>query len=169
MTTLRIAVQPGPKARAGVAIYPPVAARLLSETNIFEELSGIYAVATLVHESGDSLYGRLGGRVSDSAHPLPASTSSSSSNSSSGTDRAYFYFPDLVIPEPGRYCIRVSLMQMDYSSNEAPKGAAVVRDYDDSRWIDVGDRPSATSKPNHKEQRFLRKLEKDGQEIPSSP
>lgn len=143
---LRLAVQPPAQAQAGVALWPPVAARLRSDTSIFEELSQLWAVATLVHESGEVLYDRLGGRVADSAHPLPESTGGSSS-SSSGSDKAYFYFPDLVVPEPGRYCIRVSLMQMDYSSNETPEGVVVVREYKDSRWVDVEDSAVATSRP----------------------
>lgn len=144
---LGLAVQPPPQARAGVALYPPIAARLSSETSIFEELSQIWAVATLVHYTGEVLYDQLGGRVADSAHPLSESSHGSSS-SSSERNRAYFYFPDLVVPEPGRYCIRVSLMQMDYSSDDSPEGVVVVREYVDSRWIDVGDRETSTTRPS---------------------
>ncbi|CZR61446.1 uncharacterized protein PAC_11342 [Phialocephala subalpina] len=169
---LGLAVQPPPQARAGVALYPPIAARISSETSIFEELSQIWAVATLVHYTGEVLYDQLGGRVADSAHPLPESThgsSSSSSGSSSEKNRAYFYFPDLVVPSPGRYCIRVSLMQMDYSSDASPEGVVVVREYVDSLWIDVEDRETATSRPSGRERAFLRVLKNDGQQVPSAP
>ncbi|KAE8447909.1 hypothetical protein EG329_009981 [Mollisiaceae sp. DMI_Dod_QoI] len=165
---LGFAVQPPQQARAGVALYPPIAARLRSETSIFEELSQIWAVATLVHHTGEVLYDQLGGRVADSAHPLPESSSSSSS-SSSEKDRAYFYFPDLVIPEPGRYRVRVSLMQMDYSNEAAPEGVVVVREYVDSRSIVVEDTPTRAARPSHHERAFLRVLKNDGQEIPSAP
>ncbi|KAF4630871.1 hypothetical protein G7Y89_g7267 [Cudoniella acicularis] len=119
---LGLAIQPPPRARPGVALYPPPAARLSSDTNIFEGLARVWAVATLIQrDSGETLYGQLSGRVADSAHPLTENGSSGSSSSGS-IDRAYFYFPDLVIHEPGRYRIRISLMEMDYSCDSAPDG-----------------------------------------------
>lgn len=150
MVELVVAVQPPPNARIGMTLYPPVAARLQSATNIYEQLAGYWAVATLVHYSGETLYDRLGGRVSDSAHPMPQSNTqgSSSSHSGSGEDRAYFYFPDLVIPEPGRYCIRISLLQMDYSSEDSPEGVVTVRAYTDTDWIDVEDSPVSAYRPS---------------------
>jgi hypothetical protein len=186
MVDLVVAVQPPPNARAGMTLYPPVAARLQSATNLFDQLGGYWAVATLVHYSGETLHDRLGGRVSDSAHPMPASmhgSSSSSSHSNSGEDRAYFYFPGLVIPEAGRYCIRISLLQMDYSSEDAPEGVVIVRAYADTDWIDVGDSPVSETRPSKllycyrgqadqrigsRERHFLRKLKDDGQRIPTA-
>lgn len=183
MVEVVVAVQPPSNARIGMTLYPPVAARLRSHTNIYDQLGGYWAVATLVHYSGETLYDRLGGRVSDSAHPMPVSTHGSSSSShSNGEDRAYFYFPDLVIPETGRYCIRISLLQMDYSSEESPEGVVTVRDYVDTDWIDVVDSAVDDIRPSKSlhhylgssdqrvasgERRFLRKLKDDGQRIPT--
>ncbi len=146
---LGLAVQPPSRTRPGVALYPPLAARISSETSAYEELSQTWAVATLLHTSGEILDDQLGGRVADSAHPLPESTHTSSSSSSSAKkDRAYFYFPDLVINEPGRYRVRVSLMQMDYSCDEAPEGVVRVREYVDSRSITVEERSDISSRPS---------------------
>jgi len=166
---LGLAVQPPPQTRPGIALYPPVAARISSETSVYEELSYTWAVATLIRTSGEILDDQLGGRVADSAHPLPESTHSSSSSGNAQTDRAYFYFPDLVIHEPGRYRVRVSLMQMDYSCDEAPEGIARVREYVDSRSITVEERSDTSSRPNSRERAFLRVLKNDGQAIPSAP
>lgn len=142
---LGLAVQPPSRVRPGAPLYPPIAARLSSETSVFEELSQKWAVATLIRSSGEVLYDKLRGRIADSAHPLPET------NSSSGpvqwSDRAYFYFPDLKIEEPGRYKIRISLMQMDYSRESSPEGEAVVCEEIDSRSIVVDDRAPSPSSP----------------------
>jgi len=148
---LGLAVQPPPQARPGVVLYPPLAARLSSDTSIFQQLSHIWAVATLLHYSGEVLDDQLGGKVADSAHPLPESvhtSSSSASSTSSQKDRAYFYFPDLVIHEPGRYRVRVSLMQMDYSCDDYPEGVVRVCEYVDSRSITVEERAPSSSRPS---------------------
>ncbi|KAF8849655.1 hypothetical protein BDZ45DRAFT_604077, partial [Acephala macrosclerotiorum] len=71
-------------------------------------------------------------------------------------------FPDLVIPEPGRYCIRISLLQMDYSFADAPDGVVTFRSYVDTRWFDVGDSLVNDTRPSSSECRFLRKLKGDG-------
>lgn len=145
---LGLAVQPPSRARPGTPLFPPIAARLSSERNIFAELSHKWAVATLIRHSGEVLYDKLSGKVADSAHPLPEASSENSTSSGSNRrrDRAYFYFPDLKIEEPGRYKIRISLMQMDYSSESSPDGVAQVCETIDSRSIIVEDRePSNTS------------------------
>jgi len=149
---LGLAVQPPSQARPGVALYPPVVGRLTSETSIFEELSQTWAVATLLHHSGEVLHDQLGGKIADSAHPMPETAHGHGSNSSSSVsgnarDRAYFYFPDLIIHEPGRYRIRVSLMQMGYSY-EAPDGIVSVREYVDSQSITVEDRATSHARPS---------------------
>ncbi|KAG4427300.1 hypothetical protein IFR05_017217 [Cadophora sp. M221] len=107
---LGLAVQPPPRTRPEVALYPPVAARISSETSVYEELSYTWAVATLLHYFGEILNDQLGGTIADSAHPLPESTHTGSSSAIAQTDKAYFYFPNLVINKPGRYRIRISLM-----------------------------------------------------------
>jgi hypothetical protein len=131
-----------------MVLYPPVACRLSSETNIFEELSQFWAAATLIDYSGEVLYDQLGGKVADSAHPLPETTHSSSSGSNGRRDRAYFFFPDLVINEPGRYRIRISLMQMDSSGDSSSEGTVVVREYVDSHSIIVQNGPANPSRPS---------------------
>ena len=169
---LDIVVQPSTQVRPGVALYPPVIATLSAETNIFDGLSQRWAVVTLFHYTGEVLENQLGGKVADSAHPMPErahgngshSRNSNGSGSSSRPDsrsngrrngdgngngsrgrvreRAYFFFPDLVIADPGHYRIRVSLMRLDnaYSS----EGTAIVEDQVDSQIILVED-----SEPAH--------------------
>ncbi|RDL30115.1 Uncharacterized protein BP5553_10393 [Venustampulla echinocandica] len=162
-TTLALAIQPPVRARPGVALYPPVAARLSSQADIIGQLSQIWAVATLVdRQSGEIDDDKLDGRVSDSAHPLAQDTQRSSV---AVEDRAYFCFPDLIIHKPGRYRIRVNLMQMDYSSNSFPDGIARVIEYVDSHSISVEHGATDCSKPNAQERAFLRLLKHDGQRI----
>jgi len=174
MVMLGFAVQPPSQTRPGVPLYPPIAARLSSNTSVFDELSQTWAVATLIHkQSGEVLYEGLRGRVADSAHPLPNQTdgqssgSRSSSSSSTERDRAYFYFPDLVIDEPGSYRIRVSLMKMDFSQDSSPEGVVHVRETIDSRSIVVEENPTRDSRPNSHERTFLNTLRDDGQHVPS--
>ncbi|CAL3968694.1 unnamed protein product [Diplocarpon coronariae] len=165
---LELAVQPPRQTRPGRPLYPPIAARISSETSVYEELSRTWAAVTLISSSGETLDDRLGGKVADSAHPLPASAqSNSSSGSGVRRDRAYFYFPDLVIYEPGNYRVRVSLMQMDYSSTEAPEGVARIREFVDSRPITVEEGSDTSSQPSSGEREFLRILENDGVVIAS--
>lgn len=142
---LRIEVRPPAQARPGVPLYPPIAAKLRSENNIYDQLSNMWAVATLVRYSGgEVLYDQLGGKVTDSAHPLPEGHSSSSSS----RDRAYFYFPDLAIYHPGKYRIRISLMEMDYSNASNPEGIVRVREYADTHSITIEDRSHHHSRPS---------------------
>jgi hypothetical protein len=141
---LGLAIQPSSRVRPGVAL--PVAARLATDVDIYEELAHIWAVVTLIHkDSGETLYDQLGGRVADSAHPLP---DNGRSGGSAVKDRAYFYFPDLVIHEPGRYRIRVTLMQMDYSCNASPNGIVIVKEYADSHSIVVEEGASGSARPS---------------------
>jgi hypothetical protein len=144
---LGLAVQPPAHTKPGVAIYPPIAARLSDETNIYEELSQVWAVASLIGYSGEVLEQKLGGKVVDSAHPI----AENANGSGQGTvrDRAYFYFPDLVIYEPGRYRIRITLMRMNYSYELSPEGDARVDEYVDSQSITVQDGMAANhSRPS---------------------
>jgi hypothetical protein len=178
---LRLAVQPPPHANPGVPLYPPLVARLSSERSIYAELSQIWAAVTLIHYSGDVSHDQLGGSVADSAHPLPEG--GPGTNDARGErDRAYFYFPGLVINEPGRYRIRVSLMRMDYPPDGLTEGVVRVLETADSRSIAVDDgnvnysRPSKQPQlcvvqvltiPDSRERAFLRVLKDDGQDIPS--
>ncbi|EPE32998.1 hypothetical protein GLAREA_06010 [Glarea lozoyensis ATCC 20868] len=161
---LGLAIQPPSRVRPGVAV--PMAARLASDVDIFSELAHIWAVVTLIHkDSGETLYDQLGGRVADSAHPLPDNGRGSGPT---GKDRAYFYFPDLVIHDTGRYRIRVTLMQMDYSCDSSPNGIVIAREYVDSHSIVVEEGASSrSSRPSAHERAFLRILRDDGQPTPS--
>jgi hypothetical protein len=143
---LGFAVQPPARTRPGVALYPPVTARLSDRRSIYQELSQVWAVASLVSGSGEVLSQQLGGRVVDSAHPIPESSRGSSSSQDAIRDRAYFYLPDLVIYEPGRYRIRISLMRMNYSY--APEGDVRVDEYVDSHSIVVEDGMANRSRPS---------------------
>jgi hypothetical protein len=152
---LDLVVQPPTQTRPGEPLYPPIAAALSSDTSIYKELSQTWAIATLVHQSGELLQDHLGGRVADSAHPLPESgygqyhsRGHSGSSTNSKKSRAYFYFPGLTIQEPGQYRIRVSLMQMDYSHEFSPDGAAKVCEYVESRSIIVEDRVNNHTRPS---------------------
>jgi hypothetical protein len=141
---LGLAVQPSSRVRPGTTL--PVAARIASDVDIFGELANIWAVVTLIHkDSGETLYDQLGGRVADSAHPLPDNVRT---GTSAGKDRAYFYFPDLVVHDAGRYRIRVTLMQMDYSCDASPTGAVVVREYADSHSFVVEEGASSRFRPS---------------------
>jgi hypothetical protein len=169
---LEIAVQPPTQARPGVPLFPPVAARLNSETSIYEELSQMWTVATLIYRDGEVANEQLGGQTADSAHPMPAvpiasgsshgSSSRGSRNShgsssrgngngsrsaTSNKERAYFYFPDLVIQQPGRYRIRITLMKMHYT-NEYPDGIASVEEYADSHSVLVEEGASRHARPS---------------------
>ena len=143
---LGIAVQPPTQNKPGVALYPPIVARLASNTSIFEELSQIWAVASLVTPSGEVFNEQLSGKVADSAHPI---ADSAHGNGHCGAkDRAYFYFPDLVIHEPGRYCVRVTLMRMSHSYETSPEGNVQFDEYIDSRSIIVEHGISNHSRPS---------------------
>jgi len=145
---LDVTVQPPAQTRPGTTLYPPVAAKLSSETGMYDELSQMWAVATLVNEDGEAVTEQPGGKTSDSAHPLDTnSTSHSSGRHSTNRDQAYFYFPDLVIYTPGRYRIRVTLMRLHYS-HEHPDGYAIAEDYVDSHSIVVDDGASNNARPS---------------------
>ncbi|KAG0647690.1 hypothetical protein D0Z07_6510 [Hyphodiscus hymeniophilus] len=163
-----IAVQPSQQTKPGIALYPPVVARLSSEISIFEELSQVWAVASLMSPSGEVLYERLRGKIADSAHPMADAGDGSSNQQRAMKDRAYFYFPDLVIDTPGRYRIRISLMRVTHSFESSPEGEVQYDDYVDTHSIVVNEGLSNHSRPSSRERTFLRILEEDGQDIPSS-
>ena len=143
---LDLSVQPPAQTRPGVALFPPVAARLSSQTSLYDELAQIYAFVSLIHENGEPLDDQLSGKAADSAHPMPGSSRHGSS-SRHARDQAYFYFPDLVIHYPGRYRIRVTLMRMEYSY-ETSETCSIVQDYIDSRSIVVDEQVTVNSRPS---------------------
>lgn len=177
-----LAVQPPAQTKSGATLYPPIVARLSSDTNIFEELSQIWAVVSLISLSGEVLHETLEGKVADSAHPMAESGHGSAPGGMK--DRAYFYFPDLVIRTPGRYRVRVTLMRMSYSSESSPEGDVRYDEYIDTHSILVDEGVSNQSRPSEchimcegyrtvlttagsRERRFLRILKEDGQDVPS--
>jgi hypothetical protein len=136
----------------------------------------MWTVATLIYRDGEVANEQLGGQTADSAHPMPAvpiasgsshgsssrasvptsgngrgSTSRGNGNGSrsatSNKERAYFYFPDLVIQQPGRYRIRITLMKMHYT-NEYPDGIASVEEYADSHSVLVEEGASRHARPS---------------------
>ncbi|KAL3418022.1 hypothetical protein PVAG01_11032 [Phlyctema vagabunda] len=174
---LGVVVQPPGQCRAGTAIYPPVVATLRSRDDIYDRLSRTWAVATLVHYSGDVLEDQLDGRVSDSAHPMPERASSHSSSSSSSSSRrsrshrssereqAYFCFPDLAIHYPGKYRIRVTVMRMEDPSS--PDSPVVFEDAVDSHTITVGENDPGLPRLSSDERSYIHALRNDGQHIPT--
>jgi hypothetical protein len=177
-----LAVQPPSQTRPGVALYPPIVARLSSDTSIFEELSQIWAMVSLISPSGEVLYEKLEGKVADSAHPI--AESGHGGQQGAMRDRAYFYFPDLVIQTPGRYRVRVTLMRVSYSFDSSPEGEVRYDDYVDTHFIVVEEGVPNLSRPSEsrmisdlrtvltvtdsRERNFLRMLREDGQDVPST-
>ena len=143
---LGLAVQPPRQTRPSVALYPPVVACLSSDTNIFEELSQSWAIASLISPAGEVLYEKLGGNVADSAHPMADNRHGGQQGAM--TDRAYFYFPDLVIDTPGQYRIRVTLMKVDYSYESFPEGDVRYHEYVDSHTVVVEEGATNQSRPS---------------------
>ncbi|KAG9242528.1 hypothetical protein BJ878DRAFT_164944 [Calycina marina] len=166
MRMIDLSVQPPAQTRPGVALFPPVAARLSSRTNLYNDLSQIFAFVSLVYENGEQLDDQLSGNSADCAHPIPGS-GRHVSDGRHARDQAYFYFPDLVIHYPGRYRIRVTLMRMEYDY-ETSEAASVVQDYVDSRSIVVHEGISNYPRPDERERAFLRMLHHDGQYVPNS-
>jgi hypothetical protein len=113
---------------------------------MYDRLSQFWVIATLLDHTGETIVEPLAGRVTDSAHPMP-STNQQPRNGNGSRDQAYFYFPDLAIPYPGRYRIRLTLMRMDYSY-ETLQNMAVVEDYVDSHSIIVEESAVNHSRPS---------------------
>lgn len=144
---LNISIQPPAKAQLGAAMYPPVAIRLTSTTSMYDELSHIWALATLVGQNGQSPDVQLLGKTADSAHPMNQNTRSADRDTL--RDQAYFYFPDLKINTPGQYRVRVTLMRMSYSYDSLQgEAVAVAEDYIDTRSIIVEEGGQYPAKPS---------------------
>lgn len=109
---LRLAVQPPVRARAGMALYPPPVATLSSNVDMFDELSRIWVVATLVQHNGEVVEDKVTGSLSDSAHPMPRALATR-------REQAYFCFPNLVIRCPGTYRLRITMMRMHNAAHTA--------------------------------------------------
>lgn len=105
---LSLSAQPPGRARPGVALEPPIVAQL---TCTFADPPQVWAVATLLSHTGEVLLDKLEGQIAEFAHP----------------DTVEFRFTQLVINGPGRYRIRITLLQMDFSNGSHPDGVANVR------------------------------------------
>ncbi|KAL5344644.1 hypothetical protein ACLOAV_010336 [Pseudogymnoascus australis] len=97
---LSLSAQPPGRARPGVALEPPIVAQL---TCTFADLPRVWAVATLLSHTGEVLLDKLEGKIAEFAHP----------------DTVEFRFTHLVINDPGKYRIKITLMQMDFPNGFA--------------------------------------------------
>ncbi len=79
-------------------------------TCTFADPPQVWAVATLLSHTGEVLLDKLEGKIAEFAHP----------------DTVEFRFTQLVINDPGKYRIRITLMQMDFSNWSHPDGVANV-------------------------------------------
>ncbi|RDW59890.1 hypothetical protein BP6252_12977 [Coleophoma cylindrospora] len=155
---LGLAVQPPVRARPGMALYPPPVATLSSNVDMFDELSRIWVVATLVQHNGDVVADRVTGSLSDSAHPMPRALSTH-------REQAYFCFPNLVIRCPGTYRLRITMMRMDNASHTA--SPVRVEEQVETVTITVADVECRQPKMTSAERSYLRALRSDGLNIPS--
>jgi hypothetical protein len=110
--SLDIAVQPPAVIRRGAVLDPPLVLVTRANDSVndhSEDLTQIWAFATLVDQDGEVVSGSLGGSLAESAHPF------TSSDDSSG----YFLFENLSIDSIGTYRLRVTLMRMHSGSGAA--------------------------------------------------
>lgn len=124
--SLEIAVQPPAKVRRGGILDPPfvLVMRIDEPVNGYsEDLSQIWASATLVNRNGEVVSGSLRGTLAESVHPF------TNVDDSTG----YFLFENLSVRSVGTYRLRVTLMRMDNGS-----GAVAVQQAE-SRLIVVVD------------------------------
>ncbi|KFX96859.1 hypothetical protein O988_05134 [Pseudogymnoascus sp. VKM F-3808] len=97
---LHLSTQPLGQARPGVALEPPVVAQL---TYALVDISQVWAVATLLSHTGEVLLDKLEGKIAEFACP----------------ETLEFRFAQLVINGSGKYRIKITLMQMDFSNGFA--------------------------------------------------
>ena len=131
VVTIEIAVGTPAQARPNAELYPPLVLCLVSETDIwdyhtyFVELSFIHrddAKLETRHDFPDSC------KVYDSAHELPASLCTNGR-------QAYFYFPNLMIPDPGRWRVLATLRKVLPGDNEGTR--TVKEDVTPSIYVDA--------------------------------
>jgi hypothetical protein len=105
VVTIEIAVGTPTQARPNAELYPPLVLCLVSETDLWDYVT--YFVQLFFIHRDDDKHETLhrfpvSCKVSDSGHELPASLCTNGR-------QAYFYFPDLMIPEPGRWRVLATL------------------------------------------------------------
>jgi len=151
-----IAVQPPARARAREPLYPPLSARLRSDQNLLDDLGNYSTCVTLLHYTdGEALYNTLDGKLWDCSHPMPyiarnspLATAYTNAPADGLRDRAYYFYDNLVIKNPGTYRIRLTFMGTDYSPEYGPHGIHIVLQQIDSRLIIVDDPGLHYAKPS---------------------
>ncbi|KFY24834.1 hypothetical protein V491_01998 [Pseudogymnoascus sp. VKM F-3775] len=113
---LSLLTQPPGRAQPGLALEPPIVAQLPCT---FADLPRVWAVASLLSHIGEVLLDKLEGKIVECAHP----------------DTGEFRFTQLVINSPGKYRIRITLMQMDFSNGSHPDDVANVCGFIESDGI----------------------------------
>ena len=134
MPSLHIKIHPPSETRPRAVLHPPLAAELSSEDDVYAELKNFYVQITLLDENGNPVQAQPSGKQSDAAHPLPNSYTANTNGAS--RPQAYFYFPTLNIPTPGRFIIRATLMKLGYSQGN---GESVSVDYKDTGVVVVAE------------------------------
>jgi hypothetical protein len=81
--------------------------------------------------------------VTDCAHPIAENLNTLAKGEK---DKAYFYFLGLIISEPGRYRIRITLIRISHSSETSPEGEVRFDVYLDSHSILVVEEASNPSR-----------------------
>ena len=121
---MNVIVEPPPQVRPGQVLSPPVVIRLeraeTEENDINPSL--LFAFVSITSEDGSTSLAPprndlIAGNLSDSVHTLDSDTESDDE------EVGFLSFPDLRIQDPGSYRLRVSLMRMDVTSTEGPRGA----------------------------------------------
>ena len=79
---------------------------------LFRSITQVWAVATLLSHTGEVLVDKLEGKIAEFAHP----------------ETVDFRFTYLVINDPGKYHIKITLMQMDFSNGFANVCECIVSD-----------------------------------------
>jgi hypothetical protein len=104
-------IRPLSAARPNVEIYPPIVVAITTRPER-GDVSGVWAFASLTTEDQTESLAPprndlLLGRTADSIHPLTDDIDAE------GGSIGYAVFSDLKIAEPGTYCLKISLIDMD--------------------------------------------------------
>ena len=105
VVTIEIAVSTPTQARPNAELYPPLVLCLVSETDIWDYHTYFVALCFIHRDDArrETLHGFPAScKIFDSARELPASLCTNGR-------QAYFYFPDLMIPDPGRWRVLATL------------------------------------------------------------
>ncbi|KAI9852248.1 MAG: hypothetical protein M1838_001290 [Thelocarpon superellum] len=178
---LRMVVQPPAQTRPGMALYPPAVLRLeqgSSDREAGDDPGRVWAFASLTTEDGGEVLAPprtdlLRGSLVDSAHLVgdeldPGDAEAATARS--GPITSYLVFPGLIIQEPGRYRIQITLGRMGGAALQRPtslQGAMILQNVQ-SRIVCIAD--DAVAEPlNVHERDLLERLQSSDIAIPSSP